>query len=92
MNPTGSTGAVQPSLEGTIDLEPLLGVRPVALLVRLVWIEAMHGARGLPLLRFVQWCANSFQLAALASLLSAEGALARAGSTSTPASAGMTTH
>jgi iron(III) transport system permease protein len=49
---------------------------PVALLVRLVWREALYGEFGLPLARFAQWSANSFQLAALAALLAAALALA----------------
>jgi iron(III) transport system permease protein len=51
-------------------------VLPVALLTRLVWREAVHGEFGLPLARFAHWCANSFQLAALAALLAAGLALA----------------
>jgi iron(III) transport system permease protein len=36
----------------------------------------LYGEVGLPLARFAQWCANSFQLAALAALLAAALALA----------------
>ncbi len=58
-------------------LPVMLGfVLPVALLARLVVREALYGEFGLPLARFAQWCANSFQLAALAALLAAALALA----------------
>jgi iron(III) transport system permease protein len=51
-------------------------VLPVALLARLVWLEARHGEFGLPWVRFAQWCLNSFQLATIAALLAAALALA----------------
>jgi iron(III) transport system permease protein len=51
---------------------------PLALLVRLVAVEAQYGAAGLPLARFAQWCLTSFQLAATAALLAAALALALA--------------
>jgi iron(III) transport system permease protein len=51
-------------------------VLPLLLLARLVWREAVHGEFGLPLARFAQWSANSFQLAALAALAAAALALA----------------
>jgi iron(III) transport system permease protein len=51
-------------------------VLPLGLLARLVWREAIYGGVGLPWARFAQWCANSFQLAALAALAAAALALA----------------
>jgi iron(III) transport system permease protein len=51
-------------------------VLPLVLLAHLVWREAMYGEVGLPLTRFAQWCANSFELAALAALSAAALALA----------------
>jgi iron(III) transport system permease protein len=51
-------------------------VLPLALLARLVWREAAYGGVGLPWARFAQWCANSFELAALAALAAAALALA----------------
>ena len=49
---------------------------PLALLTRLVWLEARFGDVGFPLARFVAWCLTSFKLAAAASLLAAALALA----------------
>ena len=49
---------------------------PMALLGRLVWLEARFGDVGLPLARFVQWCLTSFQLATAAALLAAALAVA----------------
>ena len=58
-------------------LPVLLGfVLPVLLLLRLVWREALYGDVGVPWARFLQWCANSFQLAALAAVAAAALALA----------------
>lgn len=51
-------------------------VVPLALLARLVWREALYGDVGLPWARFVQWCASSFQLAAVAAVAAAALALA----------------
>jgi iron(III) transport system permease protein len=60
-------------------LPVLLGfVLPVAVLVRMMWQEAAHSEFGLPLERFVQWAATSFQLAAIAALAAAALALALA--------------
>jgi iron(III) transport system permease protein len=58
-------------------LPVLLGfVLPVAVLLKLLWGEAVHGEFGLPLARFAQWSLNSLQLAALAALLAAALAFA----------------
>jgi iron(III) transport system permease protein len=58
-------------------LPVLLGFAlPLALLARLVWRETLYGDIGLPWARFVQWSANSFELAALAALAAAALALA----------------
>ncbi len=58
-------------------LPVLLGfVLPVAVLARLLWIEAQSTEFGLPLARFAQWSWTSFKLAGLAALLA--GALALA--------------
>jgi iron(III) transport system permease protein len=57
----------------------LLGfVLPVLWLLRGVWQEAVHGEFGLPLARFAQWAATSFQLATIAALLATALALALA--------------
>ncbi len=57
-------------------LPVLLGfVLPVAVLLRLVWIEAGTSEFGLPLARFAQWSWTSFKLAALAALLATAVAL-----------------
>ena len=53
-------------------------VLPLAVLARLVWVEWRSNAIGLPLARFAQWCATSFQLAATAAVLAAVLALALA--------------
>jgi iron(III) transport system permease protein len=64
---------------GLCALPVALGfVLPMLLLARLVWREAAYGEFGLPFERFVQWCLNSFQLAALAALAAAALALALA--------------
>ncbi|WP_298834684.1 iron ABC transporter permease [uncultured Piscinibacter sp.] len=61
----------------TCALPVLLGfVLPVAVLLRLVWLEAANAEFGLPLVRFAQWAWTSFQLAALAALLATAIALA----------------
>ena len=58
-------------------LPVLLGfVLPVAVLLRLVWLEAANAEFGLPLARFAQWAWTSFKLAALAALLATATALA----------------
>ena len=58
-------------------LPVLLGfVLPLVLLAHLVWREALYGTVGLPWARFLQWSANSFQLAALAAVAAAALALA----------------
>ncbi len=58
-------------------LPVLLGfVLPVAVLVRMLWLEATHAEFGLPLARFAQWAAVSFQLAAVAAVAAAALALA----------------
>ena len=58
-------------------LPVLLGfVRPVAVLLRLVWLEAANAEFGLPLARFAQWAWTSFKLAGLAALLATAAALA----------------
>ena len=60
-------------------LPVLLGfVLPLVLLARLVWQQALHGEVGLPWLRFVQWSATSFKLAASAAVLATVLALALA--------------
>lgn len=57
-------------------LPVLLGfVLPVAVLLRLLWLEALHSEFGLPLERFAQWCWTSFQLAGGAALLTTALAL-----------------
>jgi iron(III) transport system permease protein len=54
----------------------LLGfVLPVAVLLRLLWLESAHSEFGLPLARFAQWCWTSFQLAGAAALLTTAMAL-----------------
>jgi len=58
-------------------LPVLLGfVLPVAVLLRLVWLEAANAEFGLPLARFAQWAWTSFKLAGLAALLATAAALA----------------
>lgn len=58
-------------------LPVLLGfVLPVAVLLRLVWLEAANAEFGLPLARFAQWSWTSFKLAAAAALLATATALA----------------
>ena len=48
----------------------LLGfVVPVAVLLRLLWQEALHNELGLPMERFAQWSLASLKLAGLAALL-----------------------
>lgn len=50
-------------------LPVLLGfVLPVAVLLRAVWLEALHGEFGLPWERFFGWAWTSLQLASLAAL------------------------
>ena len=57
-------------------LPVLLGfVLPVAVLLRLVWLEAANAEFGLPLARFAQWAWTSFKLAGLAALLATALAL-----------------
>jgi iron(III) transport system permease protein len=57
----------------------LLGfVLPVAVLLRLIWLEASNAEMALPLARFAQWSWTSFKLAGLAALLAAMLALALA--------------
>ena len=51
-------------------------VLPVAVLLHLLWQEALHGEAGLPLARFAQWSWTSFQLAAAGALLATGLALA----------------
>ena len=53
-------------------------VVPLGVLARLVWVESRNAEIGLPLARFIQWCATSFQLAATAAVLAAALALALA--------------
>jgi len=58
-------------------LPVLLGfVLPVAVLLRLLWIETFHAEFGLPLARFAMWAWTSFKLAGLAALLATLVALA----------------
>ncbi len=58
-------------------LPVLLGfVLPVAVLLRLVWLEAANAEFGLPLARFAQWAWTSFKLAGLAAVLATAAALA----------------
>ncbi|MBS0443186.1 MAG: iron ABC transporter permease [Proteobacteria bacterium] len=58
-------------------LPVLLGfVLPVAVLLRLVWLEAANAEFGLPLARFAQWAWTSFRLAGIAALLATAAALA----------------
>ncbi len=58
-------------------LPVLLGfVLPVAVLLRLVALEAANAEFGLPLARFAQWAWTSFKLAGLAALLATATALA----------------
>jgi iron(III) transport system permease protein len=60
-------------------LPVLLGfVLPVAVLVRMLWLEAAHSEFGLPLERFARWAGTSFQLAAIAAVAAAALALALA--------------
>jgi iron(III) transport system permease protein len=49
---------------------------PVALLVRMLWLEAGQSVVGLPLARFAHWAWTSFQLATLAALAACALALA----------------
>lgn len=57
-------------------LPVLLGfVLPVAVLLRLAWLEANTSEFGLPLARFAQWAGTSFTLAATAALLATALAL-----------------
>ena len=51
-------------------------VLPVAILLRMLWIEARHAEFGLPLARFAQWAWVSFELAALAAAAAVVLALA----------------
>ena len=51
-------------------------VLPVAVLLRLVWLEAANAEFGLPLARFAQWAWTSFKLAGIAALLATAAALA----------------
>lgn len=51
-------------------------VLPVAILLRMLWLEARHAEFGLPLARFVQWAWVSFELAALAAAAAVVLALA----------------
>jgi iron(III) transport system permease protein len=51
---------------------------PVAVLVRMLWVEAAYSEFGLPLARFARWAATSFQLSAFAALAAAALALALA--------------
>ena len=58
-------------------LPVLLGfVLPVAWLLRMLWIEAVHADFGLPLARFALWAWASFKLAAIAAFLATLLALA----------------
>jgi iron(III) transport system permease protein len=58
-------------------LPVLLGfVLPVAVLLRLLWLEAVDNELGLPLDRFVLWAWTSFKLAGIAALLATLAALA----------------
>ncbi len=58
-------------------LPVILGfVLPVAVLLRLVALEATNAEFGLPLARFAQWAWTSFKLAGLAALLATATALA----------------
>jgi iron(III) transport system permease protein len=58
-------------------LPVLLGfVLPVAVLLRLLWQEALHGEAGLPLARFAQWSWTTFQLAGATAVLATAVALA----------------
>ncbi len=58
-------------------LPVILGfVLPVAVLLRLVALEAANAEFGLPLARFAQWAWTSFKLAGLAALLATATALA----------------
>ncbi len=58
-------------------LPVLLGfVLPVAWLGRMLWQEAAQSELGLPLARFAQWAASSFQLAGLAAVAATVLALA----------------
>lgn len=50
-------------------------VLPVLVLLRLLWVEAVHSELGIPWARFLQWSWTSFKLAGLASLLAAGLAL-----------------
>jgi iron(III) transport system permease protein len=64
------TGARAALAVAACALPVLLGfVLPVLVLLRLVWLEAVHGEVGLPLARFAQWAWVSFKLAGLAALL-----------------------
>jgi iron(III) transport system permease protein len=57
----------------------LLGfVLPVAVLLRLIWLEASSSEMALPLARFAAWSWTSFKLAGLTALLAAALALALA--------------
>ncbi len=61
---------------GACALPVLLGfVLPVALLLRLVWVEAVHGEFGLPWDRFMDWSWTSLKLAGLSALLAGGFAL-----------------
>ncbi len=62
---------------GLCALPVALGfVLPVAILLRMLWIEARHAEFGLPLARFAQWAWVSFELAALAAAAAVVLALA----------------
>ncbi len=51
---------------------------PVAVLLRLMWQEALFGEFGLPIARFIDWALSSLKLAGLAALLAVSLALALA--------------
>jgi iron(III) transport system permease protein len=53
-------------------------VLPVAVLLRLIWVEVSSAEMALPLARFAQWSWTSFKLAGLAATLAAALALALA--------------
>lgn len=75
--PLRLTGARAALAMTACALPVLLGfVLPVAVLLRLVWVEAQGSEFGLPLARFAQWSWTSFKLAAGAALLATLVALA----------------
>ncbi len=62
---------------GLCALPVLLGfLLPVAVLLRLLWQEAVYAEFGLPLARFAAWAWNSFRLAGVAAVLATLLALA----------------